>query len=112
MWKQRAREAKNSPSQILGRPAQKHELTFFAVNANISIMTLDEWLTTNNVSTRDFADRIGVDNATCWRLRNQRTRPQWTTLKTIIEKTNGAVMPNDFLSDEPLGVSEQSGDAA
>lgn len=60
-------------------------------------MTLDEYLTSKNITDAAFAGIISRDPATVGRLRRGITKPDWETLPRIVEATEGAVTPNDFL---------------
>lgn len=64
-------------------------------------MTLAEWMAITNTSDQDLADRIGVARSIVTRYRNGLIRPRWPILDEIVVATNGAVMPNDFLSASP-----------
>lgn len=63
-------------------------------------MKLSEYLHENKISDLAFAERIKRDPVTVWRLRTERTRPDWPTVEKIIEETGGAVTANDFLQGQ------------
>lgn len=69
-------------------------------------MKLSEYLSENKISDLAFAERIKRDPVTVWRLRTERTRPDWPTVEKIIEETGGAVTANDFVS-APQGEAAQ-----
>jgi hypothetical protein len=64
-------------------------------------MKLDQYLSEKGISTPAFADSLGeegMDASFLWRIRHGKVRPGWKTIDAIVKATNGAVMPNDFLS--------------
>ncbi len=65
-------------------------------------MTLAEWMAITKTTDRDFAENIGVARTIVVRYRNGLLRPSWPVLDEIVRATNGAVMPNDFLSSSPF----------
>lgn len=69
-------------------------------------MTLEDYLTTNEITDAEFAKRIERDPGTVSRLRRGLTKPDWQTLPRIFDATNGAVTPNDFLPAEPTDEGE------
>lgn len=72
-------------------------------------MTLDEYLTSKEITDADFAKRIERDPGTVSRLRRGLTKPDWQTLPRILDATNGEVTPNDFLpSDTPARTSTEA----
>ena len=62
-------------------------------------MTLEEYLTSEQMTDAAFAEMIDRDPATISRLRRGITFPDWQTLARIRDVTGGAVTPNDFLPD-------------
>lgn len=60
-------------------------------------MTLDKYLTTFDISGADFADQIGVNAATIYRIRTGRVFPHRKTMQAIISATDGAVTANDLV---------------
>jgi transcriptional regulator with XRE-family HTH domain len=60
-------------------------------------MKLDDYLNANGISGADFADRIGVNAATVYRIRTGRVFPHQKTIRAIIAATEGAVTVNDLL---------------
>lgn len=63
-------------------------------------MELHAWLNANNISTEEFADRIGASpgGVRKWRYGERLPRPK--AMKRIAAATQGAVTPNDFFSSE------------
>ena len=66
-------------------------------------MTLDEYLTTNGISGAAFAERIGVNAATVYRIKTGRVFPHRSTLAAIVEATEGAVTANDLVATAVSG---------
>lgn len=64
-------------------------------------MTLKEWMAITGTGDRELAERIGVAKTIVTRYRNGKIRPKWPVMDEIIVATNGAVMPNDFISASP-----------
>lgn len=60
-------------------------------------MTLDEFLDKQGLSGAQFAERIGVDPATIYRIRTGRTFPHRRTMRAIIRETSGEVTANDLV---------------
>lgn len=60
-------------------------------------MKLSDYLTERKISDSDFADSIKRDATTVWRLKTERTLPDWKTVAAIIDATEGAVTANDFV---------------
>jgi DNA-binding XRE family transcriptional regulator len=60
-------------------------------------MTLGDYLLFAGYGDAWFAALVGVDRTTISRLRRGNTRPTWEVAAKIVEATNGAVTPNDFL---------------
>lgn len=65
-------------------------------------MTLDDYLKKHSVSGPVFAERIGVDPATVYRIRKGRVLPHRRTIIAIIKATNGRVGLSDFIPVETL----------
>lgn len=59
-------------------------------------MKLNDWLKSNSVSKREFAQRLGVSYPTVTRYLTGVRKPDWAVLPLIIDATGGAVQPNDF----------------
>lgn len=72
-------------------------------------MTLDDYLKTHSVSGPAFAERIGVDPATVYRIRKGHVLPHRRTIVAIIQATDGLVGLGDFISAE---TPQQSGEPA
>jgi len=60
-------------------------------------MKLDDYLARKRLSPIKFAEAIGVNASTLWRIRLGKQRPKWTTLEAIDRETGGKVTANDFL---------------
>jgi transcriptional regulator with XRE-family HTH domain len=75
-------------------------LTGFIPLANILAMTLDEYLTQNDLTETEFARLVGCSQGTINKLRNGKTNPTMTMLQAISRATDGAVTPNDFLPEQ------------
>lgn len=60
-------------------------------------MTLSDYLSTNKLTLRQFAEAVGRSEATISRIARGRHRPDWETLEAINTATGGLVTPNDFL---------------
>lgn len=60
-------------------------------------MQLSSYLSDNDISIPQFAQKIGAANRTIvWRYVNGIRRPSKEMLARIYDVTNGAVTPNDF----------------
>lgn len=59
-------------------------------------MTLDTWLTLNEISTTEFARRIGRQPSTVHKYRLKGRIPDASTMPLIVAESGGAVQPNDF----------------
>jgi len=59
-------------------------------------MQLQAYLTDNQISDADFAALIGLDRSSVNRIRNGKQTPSAEIMRTIAEKTRGAVTANDF----------------
>lgn len=64
-------------------------------------MKLAEYLSTRKISFADFADRIGVKRQSVYRYAAEERSPDNKTMKAIIEATEGAVTPYDFMGIAP-----------
>lgn len=62
------------------------------------LMKLTEYMKANGLSDADMAAKIGRHRVTVTRYRNEKTRPDWEALQSIIEATGGKVRPEDFFS--------------
>ena len=60
-------------------------------------MTLNEYLSQNDLTDTAFGAIIGRDRTTVMRWRRWITRPDWVALEAILMATGGAVTPNDFM---------------
>lgn len=58
-------------------------------------MKIADYLNERQITDEAFAVTINRDRSTVWRLRNG-SRPSPDLMAVIAEKTNGAVLPNDF----------------
>lgn len=63
-------------------------------------MTLKEYLATKAISESEFAEKIGVKQATVNRYCNGHRTPLRRILRAIAEKTDGNVTANDFVGAE------------
>lgn len=63
---------------------------------NVSAMTLKDWLTAQDMTASEFAERIGRSPATVSRILRGVNRPDWKTCDAIMRVTKGEVAPNDF----------------
>jgi len=72
-------------------------------------MTLDDYLRTHSVSGPAFAERIGVDPTTVYRIRKGQVLPHRKTIMAIIQATEGLVGLSDFIAVETL---QQTGEPA
>lgn len=59
-------------------------------------MTLQEYLNKKKLTDAAFADLIGVSQPTVSRLRSKGQIPSREVMRSIFEKTGGAVTANDF----------------
>lgn len=69
-------------------------------------MKLDEYLKANKISGAEFAELIGVDAATVFRIRTGRVFPHRRTMQSIITATDGQVSANDLIQAEPRSGDE------
>lgn len=63
-------------------------------------MKLEDYLTKNEISRAQFAEKIGVTEASLSRYLTGDRFPRERILKLIFEATNGAVTPSDFWEQE------------
>ena len=63
-------------------------------------MKLDEYLSSKKITDAAFGELIGRQQSSVNRLRRGETKPDWKTIERIVEITNGAVTPNDFLGSD------------
>lgn len=69
-------------------------------------MTLQDWLSSQEVSDADFAARIGVTRQALYRYKNGQRMPRIGILRKIISETAGQVSARDFIerhSEAPAG---------
>lgn len=60
-------------------------------------MTLEDWLSQNDISVPDFASMIGVKGArSVYRYINRERIPEKEIMARIVEATKGNVTPNSF----------------
>ena len=66
-------------------------------------MRLINYLRLEKITSSEFSERVGRSKATISRITRGINRPDWATMESIVDATDGAVMPNDFLAvqDEP-----------
>lgn len=57
-------------------------------------MTLDDYL--RDKSVKEFAEKLGVNEATIWRWRHKKRLPSKAMIIKIQEITSDAVRPGDF----------------
>ena len=62
-------------------------------------MDLQAWLKHTNTRVKDFAGRIGVDQATVRRYMNGTRKPSLDTMKRIADETKGSVGIESFYGD-------------
>lgn len=62
-------------------------------------MKLATYLAERDLTDAEFAAFIGRHASTVCRLRKGETQPDWKTVEVILQATDGAVTPNDFLSN-------------
>jgi transcriptional regulator with XRE-family HTH domain len=60
-------------------------------------MTLSAWLTAQNLSDVAFAAQIGVTRQALYRYKHGERFPHRDVMARIIDATDGAVTPNDFM---------------
>lgn len=63
-------------------------------------MKLIDYMQNNGLNASAFASKVGVPASTIFRLLKGDRNPGLDLLEKIAKTTEGAVMPNDFLSDE------------
>jgi transcriptional regulator with XRE-family HTH domain len=61
-------------------------------------MTLSEYLAQQSIKVSAFAAKVGVPPSTISRVIKRQREPGLDLLAKIMEATDGAVTPNDFLS--------------
>lgn len=73
-------------------------------------MKLEQYLELTKQSDAAFAELIGLEKSTVWRIRNGKVFPSWRTMQAIERATGGAVQPNDFkpAEDDTRGEHELS----
>lgn len=64
-------------------------------------MKLAEYLSENNIKRQDFARCVGVSEVAITRYSNGTRTPRPEMMRAIVDVTNGAVTPNDFLPPAP-----------
>lgn len=62
----------------------------------VSVMHLSAYMSEQNLRDQDVADGIGRSRATVSRIRRQKVRPDWETIKAIRHFTRGKVTADDF----------------
>lgn len=67
-------------------------------------MQLALYLSQNDISDSDFAERIGVKRQAVHRYKTGERFPERAVLQKIIEATDGAVTANDFMP-EPVDIA-------
>ena len=72
-------------------------------------MKLDDWRKLRNLNQTELARLLGRTESTVSRLLNNRRRPDWATMQRIVEVTDGAVTPNDFLAEQPAPAEAANG---
>jgi transcriptional regulator with XRE-family HTH domain len=60
-------------------------------------MKLKDYISAYEKNLYQFAKRIGVPQATIWRIVNNKFMPRADTIKIIIKGTGGKVTPEDLL---------------
>jgi transcriptional regulator with XRE-family HTH domain len=77
-------------------------------------MKLIDYMTSNNINAAKLAEKANVPASTITRLLSGARVPRLSLLEKIMEATNGAVTPNDFLSDDAAAQASASthGEAA
>lgn len=66
-------------------------------------MTLEQYLSANGISQKDFAESIGVGQSHVSRMMAGKVNLSFTVLRRIAQVTGGKVTANDFL----MPVAEQ-----
>jgi putative transcriptional regulator len=66
-------------------------------------MTLSEYLAQNSIKVSAFALKVGVPPSTISRVMKRQRDPGLELLAKIMEATDGAVTPNDFLPEQEAG---------
>lgn len=62
-------------------------------------MTLDEWLTANEISNAGFGQLIDLDEANVWRIRKGKQLPSVETARRIVAATKNAVTFNELFGE-------------
>jgi hypothetical protein len=71
-------------------------------------MTLTDFLTANHIKDGDFALLVDTDRSTISKVRRGKLVPSFHLLEKIASATGGAVMPNDFLSNQAAHAPEDA----
>ena len=66
-------------------------------------MELKKYLEEKNINATQFAELLGVEPSTTWRIVNKKQLPRPELASLIAKVTNGAVTPNDFYGIPPFG---------
>lgn len=61
-------------------------------------MTLNEWRALKGLTMQKAGAVLGISQPTISRLESGKQKPDWRTLGLLMERTDGAVTPNDFIS--------------
>ena len=68
-------------------------------------MTLQKYLSEQDLTYEAFGTLIGVTTSTAWRYANGKRFPGPAVMRRIIQATGGAVGPNDFLDQNSSSVA-------
>ncbi len=60
-------------------------------------MTLDQYLSKNDLSSAQFGDQVGASRSQISRIRRGVSRPSWDMVARIAEATGGKVTADDFM---------------
>lgn len=60
-------------------------------------MTLEEYMTKHNLKRPEMAQKIGCDTQYVHYLLHKEREPSFKMIRTIMDVTGGAIMPNDWL---------------
>ena len=63
-------------------------------------MKLIKWLIKSDISKKEFAERIGISESLVYHYLSGKRYPSSSTARKIMEATNGAVTPNDFIGEQ------------
>ncbi len=74
-------------------------LTRACIYADTRRVTLKRYLERNRLSVEEFAKMVGVHNTTLYRYLNGTAAPTATTLKAIVDATDGAVTADELLAE-------------